>query len=359
MRFFKRGPSETDAGDFWAWWSGARDQVAGAIATGSFDKRLVGEISKRSRSIRHGLGARTGDRAACVLHLPRGQRRAASDGSSGGWRRHHPPTRPGSTTDRSRPLPSSWASRSAAGASTSRDAGDHTGTPPDGASTCDGGIQKCRSRTSDAARSSVDSLLGEDDVERWVARSTSSRPSAGSRRPSSGPRSSAARPRRPSATRPGSWPNEANRTARSPSCSPMPASSASIPFRRSPRHDRGRVRRRPASDRRRGDGLLNEQEDDFLRRLGDVGDLRRQGHGARHADDALRRRGPGCDAPGHRRVGPGLARLAQRGATPDATQDQFRARHGLVVPARPGHPLTAALGRRIPVLPSAERRAPT
>ena len=46
MRFFKRGPSETDAGDFWAWWSGARDQVAGAIATGGFDKRLVGEISK-------------------------------------------------------------------------------------------------------------------------------------------------------------------------------------------------------------------------------------------------------------------------------------------------------------------------
>jgi hypothetical protein len=52
MRFFKRGVSEPDAtGDFWAWWSGGRDRVANAIATGGFDERLIGEISNAVRSI--------------------------------------------------------------------------------------------------------------------------------------------------------------------------------------------------------------------------------------------------------------------------------------------------------------------
>lgn len=46
MRFFKRGDSEEQGGDFWAWWAGARDRVAQAIGTGGFDEKLIGEISK-------------------------------------------------------------------------------------------------------------------------------------------------------------------------------------------------------------------------------------------------------------------------------------------------------------------------
>lgn len=52
MRFIKRGPSEAEqTGDFWAWWSGGRDRVARAIATGGFDERLVGEITKAVHAI--------------------------------------------------------------------------------------------------------------------------------------------------------------------------------------------------------------------------------------------------------------------------------------------------------------------
>src|SRR5206468_8881060 len=46
MRVFKRGPSEPESsGDFWVWWSEARDRVANAIAAGGFDARLVDDIS--------------------------------------------------------------------------------------------------------------------------------------------------------------------------------------------------------------------------------------------------------------------------------------------------------------------------
>ena len=57
MRFFKRTASDPAArGDFWAWWSGARDRVANAIATGGFDERLVGEISEAVASIHPSMG---------------------------------------------------------------------------------------------------------------------------------------------------------------------------------------------------------------------------------------------------------------------------------------------------------------
>jgi len=51
MRFFKRGPADSATGDFWTWWSGGRDRVAQAIASGGFDDRLIGEITKAVGSI--------------------------------------------------------------------------------------------------------------------------------------------------------------------------------------------------------------------------------------------------------------------------------------------------------------------
>lgn len=51
MRFFKRGEQEPPTGDFWNWWAGARDRVAQAIETGSFDARLIDEVSKAVSSI--------------------------------------------------------------------------------------------------------------------------------------------------------------------------------------------------------------------------------------------------------------------------------------------------------------------
>jgi hypothetical protein len=51
MRFFRRGGSEPDGADFWAWWAGARERIANAIETGGFDARLVDEISKAVRGV--------------------------------------------------------------------------------------------------------------------------------------------------------------------------------------------------------------------------------------------------------------------------------------------------------------------
>src|SRR5437762_1594245 len=56
MRFFKRGPAEPEAtGDFWTWWSGARDRVAAAIPGGGFDQRLVADISRAVEGIHRGM----------------------------------------------------------------------------------------------------------------------------------------------------------------------------------------------------------------------------------------------------------------------------------------------------------------
>lgn len=52
MRFLRRDSTESEApGDFWAWWSSGRDRVERAIGTGSLDARLVGEIGSAVRSI--------------------------------------------------------------------------------------------------------------------------------------------------------------------------------------------------------------------------------------------------------------------------------------------------------------------
>lgn len=71
MRFLKRGPDEPDAGDFWAWWTGGRDRVARAIGTGGFDAKLVEDISRAVRTIHPGMAwelapGRTAQHAFCI-----------------------------------------------------------------------------------------------------------------------------------------------------------------------------------------------------------------------------------------------------------------------------------------------------
>jgi hypothetical protein len=50
MRFFRRGDSEAPA-DFWTWWIAARDRVANAIETGSFDPKLIEDVSRAVRGV--------------------------------------------------------------------------------------------------------------------------------------------------------------------------------------------------------------------------------------------------------------------------------------------------------------------
>jgi hypothetical protein len=52
MRLFKRGPGNREPPtDFWSWWSRDRDRISEAIATGRFDRSLVGDISRAVSTI--------------------------------------------------------------------------------------------------------------------------------------------------------------------------------------------------------------------------------------------------------------------------------------------------------------------
>ncbi len=72
MRFLRRGPSEREQGlDFWAWWSEGHDRVAQAIATGGFDERLVDEISTAVHAIHPAMAwelgpGKTAQHAFCI-----------------------------------------------------------------------------------------------------------------------------------------------------------------------------------------------------------------------------------------------------------------------------------------------------
>lgn len=71
-RFFRRGPSQPEAaGDFWSWWSEARDRVASAIATGGFDERLVNDITRAVQGIHPAMAwelgpGKTAQHAFCI-----------------------------------------------------------------------------------------------------------------------------------------------------------------------------------------------------------------------------------------------------------------------------------------------------
>jgi hypothetical protein len=56
MRFFRRDTGGTTAPtDFWRWWPGARERIAGAIESGGLDQPLIGEISGAVSSIDPGM----------------------------------------------------------------------------------------------------------------------------------------------------------------------------------------------------------------------------------------------------------------------------------------------------------------
>jgi hypothetical protein len=57
MRFLRRSERESDAPrDFWTWWAANRDRVGQAIGAGGFDDRLVNEIASAVRTIHPSLG---------------------------------------------------------------------------------------------------------------------------------------------------------------------------------------------------------------------------------------------------------------------------------------------------------------
>lgn len=71
MRFFKRGEGEPAPGDFWTWWSRGRDRVAQAINSGGFDDRLIAEIAAAVRTIHPAMAwelapGRAAQHAFCV-----------------------------------------------------------------------------------------------------------------------------------------------------------------------------------------------------------------------------------------------------------------------------------------------------
>lgn len=71
MRLFKRGPSEPEIDDFWAWWPANRDRIAGAIAARAFDDRLVADISRAVATIHPAMAwelgpGRASEHAFCI-----------------------------------------------------------------------------------------------------------------------------------------------------------------------------------------------------------------------------------------------------------------------------------------------------
>ena len=57
MRFLRRSETERDAPrDFWTWWSANRDRVRQAIDAGGFDDRLINEIAAAVRTVHPALG---------------------------------------------------------------------------------------------------------------------------------------------------------------------------------------------------------------------------------------------------------------------------------------------------------------
>lgn len=72
MRFFKRGQSGHEAPqDFWGWWSTGRERVAEAINSGAFNDRLIAEIAAAVGTIHPSMGwelepGRTSQHAFCI-----------------------------------------------------------------------------------------------------------------------------------------------------------------------------------------------------------------------------------------------------------------------------------------------------
>ena len=348
MPLFKRAASKPAAtGDFWEWWAGGRDRVANAIATGGFDEGLIGEISSAVASIHPAMAwelepGRAAQHAFCISPEGNAELRqvalrwlASAPEPDATWEYHA--SKQASPKLMGLEIGSSHFDleevRAIASWDSSRRRVDvklwhpQFGAVPENVRIQVGFIF-------------LDSLLGEDDVERWVGQIDLLEAPTGGRTPAELKAEIERRASEPSGD--ATW---VLGELRDPSGS-VAIVSADAGLKRidHPFADHhvtlavvfGADRMPTGSEA----ALLNEQEDDFLSRVGRSRDVCRPGDGAGRANDALRCRGPGCAAPGHRWLGRRLARLAQRRAPPDAAQGQLRAGHGLVVPARPGSSMT-------------------
>jgi hypothetical protein len=96
-----RSRFDDDGREFWKWWPGARDRIANAIVTGTFDNRLVNEITKYVRRVHPEMAweLQPGQQASHAFCL-------SSEGDPprcAGPELPRSPIRPGSTTRRSSP----------------------------------------------------------------------------------------------------------------------------------------------------------------------------------------------------------------------------------------------------------------
>jgi hypothetical protein len=175
MRFLKRGSEQTDVGDFWSWWPANRDRISNAIAAGSFDDRLVNDISRAVATIHPAMAwelepGQVAEHAFCVSPEGNAELRQAALR----WRLMAPP--PDATWEY-------HASKQAAPALSGLRIGDRTFDLAETRAISswdearqrvdvklwhpgfDGAPQPLRLQV---AFVFLDNLLAEDDVERWI-----------------------------------------------------------------------------------------------------------------------------------------------------------------------------------------------
>lgn len=176
MRFLRRSDHEPDSPrDFWTWWSANRDRVGGAINAGSFDDRLVNEIAAAVRTIHPDLGwelepGQSSQHAFCVSPEGRAEVRQAAIR----WLAGAPPADPTWEYHASKQAARHLMGLEVAGQRFDLEAMRATATWDPARRRIDVGLSHpAFADVPQAVRIQVgfvflDSLLGEDDVERWI-----------------------------------------------------------------------------------------------------------------------------------------------------------------------------------------------
>lgn len=175
MRFFKGGSSGTASTDFWSWWSEGRDRVAQAIRTGGFDQALIVEINQAVGTIDPAMAwelepGQTAQHAFCIS--PEGDatlRQVAlrwmesAPPADATWEYHASKQRSATMRDleiAGRRFELAEMRSIAAWDATRRRVDVRLWHPRFGESPAEVNVQ--------AGFIFLDSLLGEDDVERWI-----------------------------------------------------------------------------------------------------------------------------------------------------------------------------------------------
>ena len=175
MRFFKRSEQGPQGVDFWTWWAGARERIAIAIETQTIDAKLVDEISRAVNHVDRRLAwelapGRTATHALCITPEGNSEVRpaalrwlASAPAADSVWEYH--------------------ASRQASGAGRGLEIGGVRFDLDETRAIASWDATRRRvdvrlwhpafASAPEAVRQQVcflflDSLLGEDDVERWI-----------------------------------------------------------------------------------------------------------------------------------------------------------------------------------------------